>query len=390
MCGIVGAVSHRNIVPVLIEGLRRLEYRGYDSCGVAVVRDGILERARTVSRVAELDAQTQSSGLAGHIGIAHTRWATHGKPDTVNAHPHFSDETIALVHNGIIENYEPLRDELRAVGYGFESQTDTEVVAHLIHQAYTYPSSATRGDLFGAVRAVTKRLHGAYAIAVVAKDQPDVVVGARAGSPLVVALGEDESFLASDALAVAGTANRIIYLEEGDVVESRAVARGSRRARPRGRARARVVEAHAAAVELGPYRHFMQKEIFEQPRALGDTLEGIAAITPELFGETPRRCSRDRQRADPGLRHQLLLGLHGQVLARIDREDPDPGGSGQRIPLPRHRAEPARAGGGDLAVGRDGRHDGRAAPCPLAGPHARWPSATWRPAPWCARPNCAS
>ncbi|MEK7696387.1 MAG: glutamine--fructose-6-phosphate transaminase (isomerizing) [Pseudomonadota bacterium] len=286
MCGIVGAVSHRNIVPVLIEGLRRLEYRGYDSCGVAVVRDGILERARTVSRVAELDAQTQSSGLAGHIGIAHTRWATHGKPDTVNAHPHFSDETIALVHNGIIENYEPLRDELRAVGYGFESQTDTEVVAHLIHQAYTYPSSATRGDLFGAVRAVTKRLHGAYAIAVVAKDQPDVVVGARAGSPLVVALGEDESFLASDALAVAGTANRIIYLEEGDVVE---ISRGGARIRDvhdhEVEREARVVEAHAAAVELGPYRHFMQKEIFEQPRALGDTLEGISAITPELFGE---------------------------------------------------------------------------------------------------------
>ncbi|WP_186425545.1 glutamine--fructose-6-phosphate transaminase (isomerizing) [Cupriavidus metallidurans] len=286
MCGIVGAVSHRNIVPVLIEGLRRLEYRGYDSCGVAVVRDGILERARTVSRVAELDAQTQSSGLAGHIGIAHTRWATHGKPDTVNAHPHFSDETIALVHNGIIENYEPLRDELRAVGYGFESQTDTEVVAHLIHQAYTYPSSATRGDLFGAVRAVTKRLHGAYAIAVVAKDQPDVVVGARAGSPLVVALGEGESFLASDALAVAGTANRIVYLEEGDVVE---ISRGGARIRDvhdhEVEREARVVEAHAAAVELGPYRHFMQKEIFEQPRALGDTLEGISAITPELFGE---------------------------------------------------------------------------------------------------------
>ena len=286
MCGIVGAVSHRNIVPVLIEGLRRLEYRGYDSCGVAVVRDGILERARTVSRVAELDAQTQSSGLAGHIGIAHTRWATHGKPDTVNAHPHFSDETIALVHNGIIENYEPLRDELRAVGYGFESQTDTEVVAHLIHQAYTYPSSATRGDLFGAVRAVTKRLHGAYAIAVVAKDQPDVVVGARAGSPLVVALGEGESFLASDALAVAGTANRIVYLEEGDVVE---ISRGGARIRDvhdhEVEREARVVEAHAAAVELGPYRHFMQKEIFEQPRTLGDTLEGISAITPELFGE---------------------------------------------------------------------------------------------------------
>ncbi|SCU73830.1 L-glutamine:D-fructose-6-phosphate aminotransferase [Cupriavidus necator] len=285
MCGIVGAVSTRNIVPVLIEGLRRLEYRGYDSCGVAVVRDDAVERARTVSRVADLDAQTQASGLSGFTGVAHTRWATHGKPDTVNAHPHMSGETIALVHNGIIENYEPLREELRAVGYGFESQTDTEVVAHLIHQAYTYPSSATRADLFASVRAVTKRLHGAYAIAVLAKDLPGVVVGARAGSPLVVALGENEAFLASDALAVAGTANRIIYLEEGDVVEITldGVTIHDVDDHPVER-EARVVEAHAASVELGPYRHFMQKEIFEQPRALGDTLEGIESISPELFG----------------------------------------------------------------------------------------------------------
>jgi len=285
MCGIVGAVSTRNIVPVLIEGLRRLEYRGYDSCGVAVVRDGTLERARTVSRVADLDTQTQASGLSGTVGVAHTRWATHGKPDTSNAHPHFSAETIALVHNGIIENYEPLREELRAVGYGFTSQTDSEVIAHLIHQAYSYPSSATRGDLFASVRAITKRLHGAYAIAVVSKDQPDVVVGARAGSPLVVALGDNETFLASDALAVSGTANRIIYLEEGDVVELRREGVTIRDVHDHVVEReARVVEAHATAVELGPYRHFMQKEIFEQPRALGDTLEGIDAISPSIFG----------------------------------------------------------------------------------------------------------
>ncbi|CAG2138701.1 Glutamine--fructose-6-phosphate aminotransferase [isomerizing] [Cupriavidus yeoncheonensis] len=286
MCGIVGAVSTRNIVPVLIEGLRRLEYRGYDSCGVAVVRDASVERARTVSRVADLDAQTQASGLAGTTGVAHTRWATHGKPDTVNAHPHLSGETIALVHNGIIENYEPLREELRAVGYGFESQTDTEVVAHLIHQAYSYPSSATRGDLFASVRAVTKRLHGAYAIAVFAKDQPERVVGARAGSPLVVALGDNEAFLASDALAVAGTANRIIYLEEGDVVEVTREGATIRDGQDHPVEReVRVVEAHAATVDLGPYRHFMQKEIFEQPRALGDTLEGIEGISPALFGD---------------------------------------------------------------------------------------------------------
>ncbi|QHB53781.1 glutamine--fructose-6-phosphate transaminase (isomerizing) [Ralstonia solanacearum] len=285
MCGIVGAVSTRNIVPVLIEGLRRLEYRGYDSCGVAVQRDGQLERARTVSRVADLDTQAQSSRLDGAIGIAHTRWATHGRPDTVNAHPHFSGDTIALVHNGIIENYETLREELKAVGYGFESQTDTEVVAHLIHQAYTYPSSATRGHLFASVRAVVKRLHGAYAIAVFARDNPDVVVGARAGSPLVVALGDNESFLASDALAVAGTANRIVYLEEGDVVElTREGITVSDLHDHLVEREVKVVEAHAAAVELGPYRHFMQKEIFEQPRALGDTLEGVQGFAPDLFG----------------------------------------------------------------------------------------------------------
>ncbi|HVL10779.1 MAG TPA: glutamine--fructose-6-phosphate transaminase (isomerizing) [Burkholderiaceae bacterium] len=286
MCGIVGAVSHRNIVPVLVEGLRRLEYRGYDSCGVAVAHAGELVRARTVARVADLDAQIQGSGLSGSTGIAHTRWATHGKPDTVNAHPHFSGETIALVHNGIIENYETLREELRAVGYGFESQTDTEVVAHLVHQAYTYPSSKTRGNLFASVRAVVKRLHGAYAIAVFAKDQPERVVGARAGSPLVVALGQDEAFLASDALAVAGTTNRIIYLEEGDVVEltREGCTIVDVNDAPVER-EVREVESHAAAVELGPFRHFMQKEIFEQPRALGDTVDGIDSFEPALFGE---------------------------------------------------------------------------------------------------------
>ncbi len=285
MCGIVGSVSHRNIVPVLVEGLRRLEYRGYDSCGVAIAHGGELDRARTVARVADLDAQIRDSGLSGTTGIAHTRWATHGKPDTVNAHPHFSGETIALVHNGIIENYETLREELRAVGYGFESQTDTEVVAHLVHQAYTYPSSKTRDNLFASVRAVVKRLKGAYAIAVFAKDQPERVVGARAGSPLVVALGQDESFLASDALAVAGTTNRIVYLEEGDVVE---ITRDGCTIVDVNDApverEVREVESHSAAVELGPYRHFMQKEIFEQPRALGDTVDGIEGFGPELFG----------------------------------------------------------------------------------------------------------
>jgi glucosamine--fructose-6-phosphate aminotransferase (isomerizing) len=286
MCGIVGAISSRNIVPVLVEGLRRLEYRGYDSCGLAVVLEGALQRARTVLRVAELDAQSQASGLVGQVGVAHTRWATHGKPDTVNAHPHISCETIALVHNGIIENYESLREELRAAGYRFESQTDTEVVAHLVHQAYTCQDNPTRGDLFASVRAITRRLHGAYAIAVVSKDQPDRLVGARSGSPLVVALGENEAFLASDAMAVAGTANRVIYLEEGDVMELTLDGVKIHDAADHAVEReVREVRASATAVELGAYRHFMQKEIFEQPRALSDTIDGVEAIHPDLFGD---------------------------------------------------------------------------------------------------------
>ncbi len=278
MCGIVGAVSQRNIVPILIEGLKRLEYRGYDSCGVAVYDDG-LKRARSVARVAELDKQVQETKLSGVVGISHTRWATHGAPVTANAHPHFSREKIALVHNGIIENYEEIRSELKSVGFQFESQTDTEVVAHLIHHLYD-------GDLFRTVQRAVKRLHGAYAIAVFCKDEPQRVVGARFGSPLVVGLGERENFLASDAMALAGTTNRIIYLEEGDVVdlqrERYVITDRNDQAAER---EVRVVHAHTGAAELGPYRHFMQKEIFEQPRAVADTLEGVEGIAADLFGD---------------------------------------------------------------------------------------------------------
>ncbi|HEU4647165.1 MAG TPA: glutamine--fructose-6-phosphate aminotransferase, partial [Burkholderiales bacterium] len=198
MCGIVGAVARRDILPVLIEGLRRLEYRGYDSCGVAVLGAGDLERVRSVARVEDLAAQVRKQRLAAETGIAHTRWATHGAPATHNAHPMISRGEIALVHNGIIENYEELRSELKAKGYEFDSQTDTEVVTHLVHSLYD-------GDLFQAVQRAVKRLTGAYAIAVVAKSQPHRVVGARAGSPLVVGVGKNEMFVASDALALAGT-----------------------------------------------------------------------------------------------------------------------------------------------------------------------------------------
>ena len=278
MCGIVGAVARRNVVPILIEGLKRLEYRGYDSCGIAVFNAG-LKRARSVHRVQDLDAQIRETGFAGTTGISHTRWATHGAPVTANAHPHFSRDRIAIVHNGIIENYEDIRKELQAAGFVFESQTDTEVIAHLVNHLYA-------GDLLSAVQQAVKKLRGAYAIAVFCRDEPQRVVAARFGSPLVVGLGSGENFVASDAMALAGTTDRIIYLEEGDVVDvQQAGVRVYGRDDEPVEREARIVKAYAGAAELGPYRHFMQKEIFEQPRAIADTLEGVEAITPMLFGE---------------------------------------------------------------------------------------------------------
>jgi glutamine---fructose-6-phosphate transaminase (isomerizing) len=288
MCGIVGAVSMRNIVPVLVQGLQRLEYRGYDSCGVAVYADG-LKRARSTERVAELLAQVEHEHLQGTTGIAHTRWATHGAPAVHNAHPHFSHGPganacgkaghIALVHNGIIENHEELRAALKARGYAFASQTDTEVICHLIDSKY-------EGDLFEAVKAAVSQLHGAYAIAAFCKDEPHRVVGARAGSPLILGVGREggENFLASDAMALAGVTDQIVYLEEGDLVD---VQLGrywivDKAHKPAVRA-VKIVQAHSGAAELGPYRHYMQKEIFEQPRAVADTLEGVQAVVPELF-----------------------------------------------------------------------------------------------------------
>ena len=279
MCGIVGAVAQRNITPVMLEGLKRLEYRGYDSCGVALHVDGKLQRSRSTARVVDLEKQIDQSGLAGFTGIAHTRWATHGAPASHNAHPHFSRERIALVHNGIIENHEELRAELSAAGYVFESQTDTEVIAHLVDSIYT-------GDLFETVQQAVKRLTGAYAIAVFSRDEPHRVVGARQGSPLIVGVGKGENFVASDAMALAGTTDQIIYLEEGDVVDLQLQRYWivDINGKPAER-EVRTVHAHSGAAELGPYRHYMQKEIFEQPRAIGDTLEGVTAIMPELFGD---------------------------------------------------------------------------------------------------------
>ncbi len=279
MCGIVGAVATRDITPVLVEGLRRLEYRGYDSCGVALLAGGALTRSRSTARVADLDDQLKKSGLAGELGISHTRWATHGAPVTTNAHPHFSRDEVAVVHNGIIENYEEIREELKRAGYEFVTETDSEVIAHLVHSLY-------KGDLFESVRGAVARFKGAYAIAVVHKAEPKRLVGARQGSPLVVGVGQGENFLASDAMALAGTTDQIIYLEEGDLVDITldrvrivdAAGADVKRA-------AQTVQVGSGAAELGPYRHYMQKEIFEQPRAISDTLEAVDRIDPALFGE---------------------------------------------------------------------------------------------------------
>jgi glucosamine--fructose-6-phosphate aminotransferase (isomerizing) len=294
MCGIVGAVAQRNITPILIEGLKRLEYRGYDSCGVALHVEGRLARSRSTSRVADLETQIAGTGLQGFTGIAHTRWATHGAPASHNAHPHFSpnEETarIALVHNGIIENHDELRRELTDLGYVFTSQTDTEVIAHLVDHMYN-------GDLFDTVQQAVKRLHGAYAIAVFSREEPHRVVAARQGSPLILGVGEGENFVASDAMALAGTTNQIIYLEEGDVVDLQL----SRYwivdvdGKPAER-EVKTVHAHTGAAELGPYRHYMQKEIFEQPRVIGDTLDGVTGIMPELFGDNAYKVFKDIDR----------------------------------------------------------------------------------------------
>ena len=287
MCGIVGAVSSRDIVPILVEGLKRLEYRGYDSCGVAVHHDGELRRTRSTSRVAELDAQVAHEHIAGGTGIAHTRWATHGAPAVHNAHPHFSSGRIALVHNGIIENHDELRAELVAKGFKFESQTDTEVVAHLVNHLYD-------GDLFDAVQRAALRLKGSFALAVFCRDEPHRVVGAREGSPLIVGLGKGETFLASDAMALAGVTDQIVYLEEGDVVDLQMGKHWIVSRQPDGRYQrvqreVRTVRAHSGAAELGPYRHYMQKEIFEQPRAIADTLDGVGGLDPSLFGDHAKK-----------------------------------------------------------------------------------------------------
>lgn len=293
MCGIVAGVSRKKVMPILLEGLRRLEYRGYDSCGVAVIEGGAIRRARSVKRVQELAEQVEAEKLDSTVGIAHTRWATHGGPVVCNAHPHIAGGRIALVHNGIIENYAEIREELAAAGVTFESQTDTEVLAHLVNFYY-------EGDLLAAVEKALNRVRGAYGIAVMALDEPGRIVAARLGSPMVVGLADDGNFVASDAMALAGVTDRIIFVEDGDVVDATTenvaiFAHEGKDYRPVER-KVMKVQAYTGAAELGPYRHYMQKEIFEQPRAFGDTLEGVAGITPTLFGKDAESVFKDVNR----------------------------------------------------------------------------------------------
>ena len=282
MCGIVGALAKRNVTPILIDGLKRLEYRGYDSAGIAVL-NGTIQRVRKVGRVVETEQAAQQSNVQGFLGIGHTRWATHGGVTEPNAHPHISAELIAVVHNGIIENHEAKREELKARGYHFESQTDTEVIAHLIHWHYTQSK-----DLLASVQIATEELIGAYAIAVIAADRPDELVCARMGCPLLIGLGQDEFLVASDVSAVIAHTRKVIFLDEGDVSWMRPNDLVIfDRHRLKVQRSVHTSDVSLASLELGPYNHFMQKEIHEQPQAIADTMDAILeqGFSPLLLGE---------------------------------------------------------------------------------------------------------
>lgn len=290
MCGIVAASSNRDVVPILTEGLRRLEYRGYDSCGIAIVDEGKLKRTRTVKRVNALIEQTKIENLSGLTGIAHTRWATHGAPEICNTHPHFSHNMMAVVHNGIIENYEEIREELIEKGYEFLSQTDTEVIVHLVHSLY-------EGDLLKAVEKAVQRLRGAYAIAITCIKEPNRVVATRKAAPLVAALGDGENFVASDPIALAGVTDKFIYLEDGDVVDvspEKVVIWHKEGEEYKTIERpVSIIHEFSSEISLGNFSHYMQKEIFEQPRAIADTLEGVQGVTGAIFGfEAPEMFKR--------------------------------------------------------------------------------------------------
>ena len=290
MCGITGAVAERDVVPILIEGLKRLEYRGYDSAGLTILNNqsGELKRQRVAGKVHDLEAKLDDNPLSSHLGIAHTRWATHGKPSQENAHPHLSKNTVAVVHNGIIENYSPLRQQLEQHGYTFHSETDTEVIAHQIHYHLQQGK-----DLYAAVQATVQILEGTYAIAVVSSQYPGRLLAARRGSPLIIGVGVGEHFVASDIAALISVTQRVIFLEEGDIADLRrdhlkiTDTMGNSVQRPE-----HTSQLQADAVERGEYRHYMHKEIFEQARAITDTLEGRVhngRVLEAAFGPNAQR-----------------------------------------------------------------------------------------------------
>lgn len=294
MCGIVAASAGRNIRDILMAGLRTLEYRGYDSAGIALQQDGYLARQRAAGKVKDLEALLEASPINGHCGISHTRWATHGAPNTENAHPHTSGDQLALVHNGIIENHEELRLELQQSGCRFSSETDTEVMVHLI--ARLMDSGL---DLFSAVRRAVGRLRGAFAIAVVSAAEPGVIVGARKGSPLVLGIGHGEHFLASDIYPLLGETDEFVFLQEGDAVrldvDSYQIVDANDQPVER---LVKKVETKADSVQRGLYPHYMLKEIFEQPQAVAETLEGrlgATAVLPNIFGVGAEALLRDRK-----------------------------------------------------------------------------------------------
>lgn len=294
MCGIVGAIrAHHNVVDFLTDGLKRLEYRGYDSSGIAVNVGDSIKRIRRVGRVALMEAAAREQGIQGAIGIGHTRWATHGGVTEPNAHPHISGGMIAVVHNGIIENFESERARLQGLGFVFESQTDTEVIAHSVNHEYR----GNGGDLFAAVQAATRRFQGAYAIAVMAQDNPAAMVVARMGCPLLVALGDEETFIASDVSAVIAFTRRVMYLDDGDIVEisAQGVTQHLDKSGQTVKRHVKVSELSLASLELGPYSHFMQKEIHEQPKAVADTAEVFVdgGFVPENFGANAREVFAD-------------------------------------------------------------------------------------------------
>ncbi len=316
MCGIVGAASTRDVVDVLIDGIKKLEYRGYDSAGIAYVKDGHLERLRSTGRVAQLEEDTRKNHTEAHTGLSHTRWATHGVPSEMNAHPHFSSRDgieIGVVHNGIVENYEAIRSRMKALGYTFSSETDTEVLAHHVHHLV-----AAKGlTLFEAVQAASREWDGAYATGFICNREPHMIVGARKGSPLLVGLGQGENFLASDASALLSKTREVVYLLEGDIVEVRP--ERVRICDSEGRfvdRRPTISRLSRDSVELGPYAHYMQKEIFEQPGALGNTLEMVMnaqSLQANLFGA-------DAEAIFSRTRHVLLLAcgtsFHAGLVAR--------------------------------------------------------------------------